>query len=110
MLKVEKKDFGFPVEFPRQLYFFYFKFDPHISFTIEWFVNVRDVTCLHQSYITFLLPHPTYVSWPFEYFTRNDWLRTELLGGSWVGLGESVRDLQCVTRRRSFFNNNIHRD
>ena len=52
MLMVEKKDFGFLVEFPRQLYFFIFKFDPHISFTIEWFVNLRDVACLHVLSLT----------------------------------------------------------
>ena len=44
-----------------------------------------------------------YVSGPSEYFTANDWLRTELVGGSWIELEEGVRDtLQCVTRRNLF--------
>ena len=90
---------------------FLFLFEP-LSWTTHFFHHrvvhkcpERSSPPCPQSYSTFLLPHPMYISGPSEYFTPNDWLRTEFLGGSWIGLMESMRDtVQCITRRCSFFN------
>ena len=112
-----KEGFWISRRAPSLVPLFLFLFEP-LSWTTHFFHHrvvrkcpERSSPPCPQSYSTFLLPHPTYVSGLSEYFTPNDWLRTELLGGSWIGLKESVRDtVQCVTRRCSFFNNNIHCD
>ena len=62
----------------------------HISFTIEWFVDVRDIACLHVLGLTSLAPSsPGVRFWREEFDNKRG---AVLLGGSWIRLEESVRD------------------
>ena len=62
----------------------------YISFTIEWFVDVRDIACLHVLGLTSLAPSsPGVRFWREEFDNKRG---AVLLGGSWIRLEESVRD------------------